>query len=77
MIIGKIFRSYYVFGDFVLLAFRKEVDGAPVSFYPTQGATDRKLVRAAVRGSLARPVYVLLLLFLEYPTRVRLSTGKN
>jgi len=26
---GKIFRSYYVFGDFVLLAFRKEVDGAP------------------------------------------------
>ena len=58
IIIGKIFRSYYVFGDFVLLAFRKEVDGAPVSFYPT-------IVRS------------IITFFLEYPTRVRLSTGKN
>lgn len=26
---GEIFRSYYCFGDFVLLAFRKEIYGAP------------------------------------------------
>ena len=32
---GEIFKSHYVFGDFVLLAFRKEVCGAPVSFNAT------------------------------------------
>ena len=32
MIKGEIFRSHYVFGDFLLLAFRKQVDGEPVSF---------------------------------------------